>query len=306
MPGGKNLLKIFLTNSVQHLRGPLKKQGFDLGQIEFYAFADGERGYRLKDRVQGESAAVIGSILPDPQSLFDLMVLHHIIRENGAQEVTLLVPYLGYARQDRSSRPGEGAIGIMIIGLLQAIKPSQLILIDVHSDLIRKALDPSVRELSALPLFAKALSKHLPEVVVSPDAGYVSRARQLAGLFNPHLEVAFIDKERPRPNVAVAKELHGDVRGKNIVILDDIIDTGRTLVEAIRLVLRHGAKKIYLAATHGIFSGEARKNLSALPIDEILVTNTLPQIRYPKIRILDAGLLIRNALQHLSNLSLEK
>ncbi len=299
-------MKLFLTNAVQHLRGLLKKHGFDLGQIESYAFADGERGYRLKDNVQGESAGVVGSILPDPQSLFDLMAFHHIVRENGAQELALLIPYLGYARQDRSSRPGEGAIGIMIIELVQSIKPSQLVLIDVHSDAIRRMLGPFVRELSALPLFAKALSRHLPEVVVSPDAGYVSRARQLAGLFNPHLEIAFIDKERPRPNFAVAKNLNGDVRGKNVVILDDIIDTGRTLVEAIRLVLRHGAKKICLAATHGIFSDQARERLCSLPVDEIVVTNTLPQIRYPKIRTLDIGLLIRNALLHRSNPSLEE
>jgi ribose-phosphate pyrophosphokinase len=250
--------------------------------------------------VEGKSIGIVGSVLPDPKSLFDLVALHHLVRENGAQETILIVPYLGYARQDRPCRLGQGSVGIMVIELLQKTRPSQFILIDVHSDLIRKTFDPSVRELSALPLFAKALSRRPPEVIVSPDAGYLSRAKQLAGLLNSHPLVAVIDKVRPRPNVAIAKILHGDVRGKDVVLVDDIIDTGRTLVEGVRLVLQKGARTIRLAATHGIFSDDARKRLSKLPIEEILITNTLPQIRFSKIRILDVGPLIRHALQPLS------
>lgn len=290
-------MKLFLTPSAQHLTRSFKALSFDLGRIETYDFADGEHGYRLRDGVEGKSIGIVGSILPDPKSLFDLMALHHLVRENGAQETILIVPYLGYARQDRPCRPGQGSVGIMVIEVLQKIKPFQFILIDVHSDLIRKTFDPSVRELSALPLFAKALSKRPPDVVVSPDAGYLSRAKQLAGLLNTHPVVGVIDKVRPRPNVAIAKLLHGDVRGKDVVIVDDIIDTGRTLVEAVKLLLQHGARMIRLAATHGIFSNEAKKRLLELPIEEIFITNTLPQIRTPKIRILDVGPLIHHALQ---------
>ena len=189
----------------------------------------------------------------------------------------------------------------MVAGLLRRMNPSRLILIDVHSDLIRKACDAQTKELSALPLFVKSLLKRPPDVVVSPDAGYLSRAKQLAGLLAPPPVVAVIDKVRPRPNRAIAKYLHGDVRGKDIVLVDDIIDTGRTLIEAVKLVIREGAKTIRLAATHGIFSDNARKRLAGLPIDEILVTNTLPQIRYPKIRILDISPLIQDALRLPSN-----
>jgi len=274
--------------------------------VEYYAFADGERSYRLKDGVEGELAGVVGSVLPDPQSLFDLMALHQLARENGAKETFLIVPYLGYARQDRPSRPGEGSIGVMVVELLQEINPSHLILIDVHSDLIRKALGPQVRELSALPLFAKALSNRPPDVVVSPDAGYASRAKQLSGLLHSHPAVAVIDKVRPRPNRAVARSLQGDVRGKDIVLVDDIIDTGRTLAEAVKLVIRGGAKRVRLAATHGIFSGDARERLSSLPIDEIFITNTLPQTRHPKIHTLDFISLVRNALQPHPHLETEQ
>ena len=165
----------------------------------------------------------------------------------------------------------------MVAELLRGMNPSRLTLIDVHSDLIRKACEAPAKELSALPLFVKSLLKRPPDVVVSPDAGYLSRANQLAGLLAPPPVVAVIDKVRPRPNRAIAKCLHGDVRGKDVVLVDDIIDTGRTLIEAVKLVIREGAKTIRLAATHGIFSDNARKRLAGLPIDEILVTNTLPR-----------------------------
>jgi len=290
-------MKIFLTRFASHLQRPLRKHGLSLGKTELYTFADGELGYRLKDDVEGESIGVVGSILPNPQSLFDLMALHHLVGENRAKETNLIVPYLGYARQDRANRPGEGSIGVAVVKLLRGMNPSRLTLIDVHGDRIRKACGPLAKESSALPLFAKVLSRRLPGVVVSPDAGYVSRAKELAELLSVHSSVAVIDKVRPRPNRAVAKYLHGDVRGKDVVIVDDIIDTGRTLMEAVKLVIREGARTVRLAATHGIFSEDARKRLCSLPIDEILVTNTLPQIRHPKIHVTDISPVIRNALQ---------
>jgi ribose-phosphate pyrophosphokinase len=280
-------MKLFLTHSTQHLRRSFKKCACDIGLFESYAFADGERGYRLKEEIKRKSVAIIASILPNPESLFELMVLHRLVLENGADKIALVIPYLGYARQDRPTQPGEGSMGIMVVEMLQRMNSSQLILFDVHSDLIRKALGPSVMELSALPLFADALSKHPPEVIVSPDAGFVERADQLAKLLSPRPHTAMIEKVRPHPNVAIAKRLHGNVRGKDVIIVDDMIDTGGTLSEAVKLVFQNGAKSICLAATHGIFSGQARERLSRLPIREILITNTLPQIRSPKIRILN-------------------
>ena len=178
-------------------------------------------------------------------------------------------------------------MGIMVMELLQRMNPSQLILLDVHSDLIRRTFGPSVMELSALPLFAEVLTKDPPDMIVSPDAGFGSGAKQLAKLLRPSPEIAIIEKVRPHPNVAIAKSLDGDVRGKNILIVDDIIDTGGTLSEAVKLVSLNGARSIRLAATHGIFSKNARDRLLRLPVKEVLITNTLPQIRSSRIRILD-------------------
>ena len=225
------------------------------------------------------------------------MALHYLIRENGARGTTLVIPYLGYARQDRPSRLGEGSIGIMIAELLQKMDSSRLILFDVHSDRIRKTFNPSTKELSALPLFAEVLQKRPPDMIVSPDMGFVSKAQELSKLMKPHPEIAITEKVRPHPNVAIAKRFHGDARGKDVVIVDDMIDTGGTLSEAVRLVSREGAQSIRLAATHGIFSGRARDHLLRLPIEEVLITNTLPQIRHKKIHIIDIAPLLLKALK---------
>jgi ribose-phosphate pyrophosphokinase len=184
----------------------------------------------------------------------------------------------------------------MVLESLQKMNPSKLILFDVHSDLIRKAFRPFVTELSALSLIANALARHPPDVIVSPDAGFVSRTAKLQKLLEPKPSLAVIEKVRPRRNVAIAKHLHGDVRGKDVLIVDDMIDTGGTLSEAVKLVSENGAHNIRLAATHGIFSRNARERLIRLPIKEALITNTLPQIRSPRIRILDISPLVVDAL----------
>ena len=280
-------MKYYLTDSTAHLRSSLVKHGGVVGRYEVSAFADQERRYRLKGQVTGQSVAIVASVLPDPESLFDLLALHRLLTDNGATEIALIVPYLGYARQDRPAGKGEASIGIMVVELLMRLKPFRLIVFDVHSERIRKALGPSVVELSALPLFAAVLAKRPPEVIVSPDAGSVPRARRLAALLESGPDVALIDKVRPRPNVAYAKQLHGDVRGKEVLIVDDMIDTGGTLAEAVKLVREQGAAGVRIAATHGIFSDGAAERLAGLPVGEILVTNTLPQSRRPKIRRLD-------------------
>jgi ribose-phosphate pyrophosphokinase len=280
-------MKSFLTDATVHLRSSLTRHGGTIGRYRTSAFADRERRYLLKEDVKGGAVAIIASVLPAPESLFDLLALHRLLLENGSAGIDLIVPYLGYARQDRSDGRETAAIGVMVAELLRQTKTSRLVVFDIHSERIRKALGPSVIELSALPLIAAAVANRPPEAIIAPDAGSVERARRLAELILPHPEIAMIDKVRPRPNVAVAKRLQGDVQGKSVLIIDDMIDTGGTLVEAVKLVLEHGAATIRIAATHGIFSGGAIERLSQLPVSGILVTNTLPQVRHPKIRCLD-------------------
>jgi ribose-phosphate pyrophosphokinase len=142
--------------------------------------------------------------------------------------------------------------------------------------------------LSALPLFAEHLSRGEPvDVVVAPDAGALRRARSLAGQLVPKAEVVIIEKRRPEPNVAVARTICGDVKGKRVVIIDDMIDTGGTICEAVRLVSEHGAGSIRIAATHGIFSRDARERIVRLPVRDTWVTNSLPQPPHERTQVLD-------------------
>ncbi len=280
-------MKFFLTPSTRHLERSLRKEGCRIGRHESYVFADGESGYRLKDEVKGEAVVILASVLPAPESLFQLMAMNRLARENGAAGVVLIIPYLGYARQDRPTRSGEASIGIMVLELLRRIEATRLLFMDVHSIRIRRAFPATAIEQSALPLFAATFAKHPPDVIVSPDAGFLAKAKQLAEMIIPHPQVASVEKVRPRPNTAIARRLQGEVRSGDVLIVDDMIDTGGTLAEAVRVVVEGGARSLRLAATHGIFSNNARRRLSDLPVKEILVTNTLPQVRHPKIRVLD-------------------
>lgn len=280
-------MKIFLNETTKHLRRLLVNRGASFGDMEFAEFADGERGFRLLDDVKRLPVGLVASVTPDPGSLFDLLAMYRVLRENGAGERTVFLPYLGYARQDRAERRGEAGVGIMVAELVRNVNASRLIACDIHSSEIKRALGPSVEERSFVPEIASAMRTEPPEVVVAPDQGALTRAEAFAACFDPAPDVAVIDKVRPEPDVAIGRKLKGRVSGKSVLILDDLIDTGGTVAEAVRLVSDAGATSIRVAATHGLFSGNARERLTRLPIREIIVTNTLPQPRTPKIRVLD-------------------
>jgi ribose-phosphate pyrophosphokinase len=280
-------MKVFFNDSAAHLKRFFLHTRFQIGKYQRYVFSDGEIGIRLLEDVEGKPTAIIASILPDPRSFFELLVTHRVLRENRAAAITLVLPYFGYARQDRATRKGEGSIGIMVAELVQLMRPARVMIADLHSELIRNAFGRSLIEISAAQIFAEQLAQDSPQVIVSPDAGSKKRAETLAKLFDPQPEIVTIVKRRPRHNVAIAKELFGEVHGKDALIVDDMIDTGGTISEAVQLLSERGAHRIHVAATHGIFSDGAKDRLYRLPIQKILVTNTLRQAPYPKIKILN-------------------
>lgn len=281
-------MKWFLTPSTVHLRDTLVERGQALGGYETIRFADGEHSYRLTEDVNGQTVTLLASVTPDPTSLFDLLALFRLLEENGSHTPSVVIPYLGYARQDRPVRAGEGSLGVMVAELLRNLQPAELRVLDVHSPRILEALGPRAIELSALPLFAEQVARGEPvDVVVAPDTGARRRAQTLAAQLVPNAEVVIIEKSRPRPNVAVARTISGDVKGKHVVIVDDMIDTGGTICEAVRLVSERGARSIRLTATHGIFSQDARERISRLPVRDTWVTNSLPQPAHERIQVLD-------------------
>lgn len=290
-------MRFYITPAADHLRPRLTAIGAQIGGWESFHFADGERGYRLSEEVMGRSVAVVGSVLPDPGSLFDLIALTQLLIENGAQRPALLIPYLGYARQDRPTRSGEGSLGAVVAGLLRDQGAERIAALDIHSVAVRAALGPAAVEASAVALFARHLARRRAiDVVVAPDRGARGRAETLAACLTPPAAVAVIEKSRPRPNVARAIGLEGEVAGRHLVIIDDMIDTGGTLCEAVRLLVGSGAESIRVAATHGIFSQGARERILALPVEEIMVTDSLPQPDHPRIDVLDVTPLLVTAL----------
>jgi len=284
----------FLTETCTHLRRGLIQRGASIGSLRFGSFADGERSYRLLEDVARERVSVMGSVWPDPASLFDLLSAFRVLRENRSRPPEFVIPYLGYARQD-THELGEAAIGLFVSELLRNMNPSVIRVVDPHSDAVAQAFGESLVRYSAIPLIGQELSRGDDvEVVVAPDEGARERAEQLAALLPNLPAVAVMEKHRPKPNTAVIKSLHGDVRGKRVVIVDDIIDTGGTIIAAVKMLREEGASTIRVAATHGIFSQNARERLLRLPIEDLIVTNTLPQTREERLRILDiAPLLIQ-------------
>jgi len=276
----------FLNESSHHLRKLFLNRGAAVGAYQAFQLEDGEFGYRLTEDVRRQPAAIVASVLAEPSSLFDVLALFRVLRDNRSQRPSLLIPYLGYARQDEPAA-GEAAIGVMVAELVRNLNAAATFVVDVHSDAILRALGPETAEVSALPLFAERLKESNIEVVVAADEGARVRAEALAALLGPNVGVAVIKKTRSKPGVAVSRTLTGDVHLKRCVIVDDMIDTGVTMIEAVRLLKSKGADRIHAAATHGIFSKDARERLARTDLLEILVTNTLPQPRHPLVKVID-------------------
>jgi len=289
-------MKYFLTKSTNYLLRNLNQKKIKIEKIDYTEFADGERSYKLARGLDDETATLIGSIMPNPDSFFELLAIANLLKTNGAKNLKLTIPYLGYARQDRPARKGEGAAGIMVAKNLKNLKAARIGVLEPHSPLIFRALGKQAKIIEVTSLFAKELAKTSIDIIIAPDKGAIERIARLAKQLGSKVKTGFIEKIRPRPNVAVARTLHGNVHGKNVLLFDDMIDTGGTIIQAVKLLKKHGAKQINVAATHGIFSQNARDRLTRLPIEKILVTNSLPQTKHNKIKILNIIPLILDCL----------
>ncbi|MBI2551148.1 ribose-phosphate pyrophosphokinase [Candidatus Uhrbacteria bacterium] len=262
------------------------------GAYSLAHFADGEPAYRLSTVVKDEPVRLIASVTADPASFFELLSLHQLLQDGGAPSIQIVIPYLCFSRLDKRTKTGEARLGIMVARQIKATK-AHLVVLDVHSPRILRALGQRAEEITAIPLLAKSIGDSGPvDVVVAPDKGARDRAKRFADALGSSPRLAFISKKRPAANVAKATRLVGDVQGSRCVIVDDMIDTGGTIAEAVRLLRAHGSASIRIAATHGIFSAGAREKLAALPVEQIIVTNSLPQTPHQRIRVVDATTLL--------------
>lgn len=251
--------------------------GQPLVDVEVSAFADGEVKVIINESVRGADCFVIQPTCgPANDNLMELLVMIDALMRASADRITAVIPYFGYARQDRKTRGREPITAKLVANLIATAKASRVLTIDLHAGQIQGFFDLPVDHLSAVPLIADYFrSKDLRDAVaVSPDHGGIARARDLADRLE--VPIAILDKRRPAPNVAEVMNIIGDVAGKTAIMVDDMIDTGGSITKAVEALLNRGARDVYAAATHGILSGPAVERLGSSPLTELIITDTIP------------------------------
>lgn len=250
--------------------------GIAVGLANFEPFPDGETFVKLEDDVRGRDCFIVQSTCtPVNDSLMELLIFIDCLRRASAMRITAVIPYFGYARQDRKSEGRTPISAKLVANMINTAGANRVLAVDLHADQIQGFFDIPVDHLYALP----ALVEHYQELdeknltLVSPDLGNVKVADMYAN--HLHGELAVIDKRRISGDVAVAQRIIGDVKGKDVLMVDDMISTAGTICSAIALVKENGAKSVRIGATHGIFSGSAIERLSKAGIDEIVVTDTI-------------------------------
>ncbi|WP_404300245.1 ribose-phosphate pyrophosphokinase [Alicycliphilus denitrificans] len=285
---------------VQHL-------GTNLGAIDVGRFSDGEVTVEIKQSVRARDVFVVQpTCAPTNENLMELLIMVDALKRASAERITAVIPYFGYARQDRRPRSTRVPISAKVVAnMLQAVGVARVLTMDLHADQIQGFFDIPVDNIYASPVLLGDLNEKKYEnlVVVSPDVGGVVRARALAKQLG--CDLAIIDKRRPKANVSEVMHVIGDIDGRNCVIMDDMIDTAGTLVKAAEVLKERGAQKVYAYCTHPIFSGPAIDRITqGAALDQVVVTNTIPLSNAAKdcakIRQLSVAPLIAETIQRIS------
>lgn len=294
-------LKIFSgTANLRLTEEIVEHVGVPLGIVELKRFSDGEIAIYIGESVRGADVFIVQPIsCPANENLMELLIMIDAVKRASAKSINTVLPYYGYARQDRKTRARDPITAKLVADLLTAAGANRVITMDLHAGQIQGFFNIPVDHLLSLPILAKYFEqKGLEEgVVVSPDMGGVTRARELAERL--HLPLAIIDKRRPEPNVSEVMSIIGKVRGKSVIMIDDIIDTAGTIAQGSRALLEHGAREVYACCTHPVLSGPALERLAQSPVKELVVTNTIPvppEKQLDKIRVLSVAPLIGDAI----------
>ncbi len=293
-----NAVKIFSGSASNYLAKEIAKYyEKDLGAVTTLRFSDGEMSPSFDESVRGCDVFIIQSTFPTADNLMELLLMIDAARRASAHYVTAVIPYFGYSRQDRKDRPRVG-IGAKLIGnLLTAAGADRLMTIDLHAGQIQGFMDFPVDHLEGNAIFVPYLkSLNLQNIVfASPDVGGVVRTRNMAKFFNA--EMVICDKHRKRANEIASMQLIGDVKGADVVLVDDLIDTGGTLCKAAQLLMDKGANSVRAVVTHPVLSGKAYENISNSVLTELLVTDTIPQKQAcDKIKVLSVAELFAKAI----------
>ncbi len=274
--------------------------GTELCRVAVSRFADGEVFVRIDENIRGADVFIVQPTNPPAENLLELLLLVDAARRASAARVTCVLPYYGYARQDRKDQPRVAIGAKLVANLIEVAGADRLLGIDFHQHQLQGFFDIPVDHLYAAPVFVSHFrKKQLKDlVVVAPDVGSAKMARGFAKRLDASF--AIIDKRRPKANVAEVVNVVGDVAGRDCIIPDDMIDTAGTVSEAARALKELGAKDIYVCATHALLSGPAVERLSAAPIKEVVVTDTIavpPERRFAALTVLSVGELVAKAIR---------
>ena len=273
----KNNITVFALSSSKDLAKSIAEQlGTTVGKCDVHHFADGEILVEIGESVRGKDVFIVQSTSnPVTENLMEILVLADALKRASAKEVTAIMPYFGYARQDRKAKPRQPITSRLVADLLTVAGVTRVVTIDLHAAQIQGFFDIPVDEMQALPLICKYFkNKNIEDLcIVSPDHGGATRARKMSELLD--CPIAIIDKRRPKPNIAEVMGIIGDVSGKNCILIDDMIDTAGTIVAGASVLKEKGAKDVYIACTHGVLSGPDIQRLNDCVAKEVVITDTI-------------------------------
>ncbi|HON34122.1 MAG: ribose-phosphate pyrophosphokinase [Thermovirgaceae bacterium] len=304
-------LKVFSGSAhSEFTRSICENLGVGVATANIFRFSDGEIGLSVEESVRGADVYVVQPTCePVNENLMELLIMIDAMRRASAYRVNVVTPYFGYARQDRKSKARDPITAKLVANLIEKAGADRVLAADLHAGQLQGFFDIPVDHLTGIPLlaayFRDALKEELEQdslVVIPPDIGAVTRARRFAVPLNADL--AIVDKRRSHEvaNFSEVMEVIGDVSGKTAVLVDDIIDTAGTMVQAAEAVLERGAKKVYACATHGVLSGPAIDRISRSPIHQVVLTNTIPlqeEKKIDKITVLSIAPLFAEAISRI-------
>jgi len=266
------------------------------GKVDIKRFSDGEIWVKFQDNIRGRDVFIVQSTMPPAENLLELLIMIDAAKRASANRVTAVMPYFGYARQDRKDQPRVAITAKLIANLITTAGADRVITMDLHASQIQGFFDIPFDHLYASPVFSNIFKENFENlVVVSPDVGGIKIARSYAKRLNAGLVV--IDKRRPKPNVVEVMEVIGDVKDKNVLLVDDLIDTGGTFINAVKALKERGAKEIFGAVTHPLLSGEAVQKILNCQISKLYVTDTIPlSVESEKIIVRSASGLFAEAI----------
>ncbi len=297
-----NTIELLAGNSHKPLAEEIAKElGVTVSSAEVGKFSDGEISITLPNTVRGKDVFIVQSTSsPVNDNLMELLIMIDACKRASAGRITAVMPYFGYARQDRKARPRDPITAKLVADILTSAGADRVLTMDLHAAQIQGFFEIPVDHLYGAPLLAKYFKNRMNEdwVVVSPDVGSVGRARNFASRVNATL--AIVDKRRPKANAIEVMNVIGDVKGKKCLMVDDMIDTAGTIVQGAEALVKNGAAEVYACCTHGVLSGPAMERLTNSPIKEVAVLNTInmpDEVKNnPKIKVISVAKLIAKAI----------